>query len=155
MNRHVFLVALLSTLFVGAGGATQARDRGFGLGVVIGDPTGISTKLWVSPTAALDGAIAWSLEENEDLHIHGDYLAHDFGLFDVNKGALPLYYGIGARADLDHGDNRFGVRVPLGVAYIFEGSRVDLFFEIAPIVDLTPETDFTIDGGVGVRYFFR
>jgi hypothetical protein len=28
-------------------------------------------------------------------------------------------------------------------------------FEIVPLLDLAPETDFTLNGSIGVRYFLR
>jgi hypothetical protein len=37
---------------------------------------------------------------------------------------------------------------------MFARVPVDIFIELAPILDLVPETDFTVNGAVGVRYFF-
>jgi hypothetical protein len=139
-----------------AGGSALAHDQNFGLGLVVGEPTGVSGKLWLSQTTAIDGGLAWSSAGDGDLHLQGDYLVHDFGLFEVDRGALPVYYGIGGRIKFnDEGRDRVGVRVPVGLAYIFESSRVDLFMEIAPILDLAPDTDVTANGGIGVRYFFN
>jgi hypothetical protein len=70
-----------------------------------------------------------------------------------SKGRLPLYFGIGARLKL--GDpTRFGVRIPVGVSYIFEEASLDIFFELVPIFDLAPDTDFKVGWGIGIRYYF-
>jgi len=148
------LVPVLLVALALIGGPASARDRDFGLGIVIGEPTGVSGKLWLSKTTAIDGVAAWSFRDEAAFHVHGDFLIHDFNLLKVDKGSLPVYYGIGGRMKFESDDSRVGARVPVGLAYIFEGRRVDLFFEIAPLLDLVPDTDFWINGGIGVRYFF-
>ena len=52
-------------------------------------------------------------------------------------------------------DVTLGVRVPLGLAYIFSDEPIDIFLEIVPILDLLPQTDFTISAAIGGRYFFN
>jgi len=67
---------------------------------------------------------------------------------------LPFYYGIGARIKtLD--DVTLGVRVPLGLSYIFSDVPVDLFVELAPLLDLIPKTNFRINAAVGGRFYFE
>jgi hypothetical protein len=55
---------------------------------------------------------------------------------------------------LEEDDPRVGIRIPVGVEYIFEGQPVCLFLEIAPIVDVVPETEANVNGGIGVRLIF-
>ncbi len=129
-----------------------AQERGFGLGVILGEPTGLSLKNWTGPKTAIDGAAAWSFTQGS-FHVHVDYLLHSFGLFNVEKGKLLLYYGIGGSLDTEE-ELRVGVRIPVGLNYNFEQAPLDIFFEIAPLLDLTPSTEFRIQGGIGIRYFF-
>ena len=87
--------------------------------------------------------------------LYGDYLWHAFDLFKVEEGWLPLYYGIGGRLELvERGDDHVGIRVPVGLSYIFPSRRVDLFMEIVPRLDLTPDTNFDTGGAIGARYYF-
>ncbi|MDE3058704.1 MAG: hypothetical protein KGJ59_12185 [Bacteroidota bacterium] len=130
-----------------------AQDNGFGAGVMVGAPTGISMKLWQSRTTALDGAIAWSFGKASELQFNVDYVIHNFGVIKVEKGSLPFYYGIGARVQAGS-DASFGVRIPLGLDYLFEHDPLDVFFEIAPILQIAPSTEFDLDGTIGVRFFF-
>jgi hypothetical protein len=51
-------------------------------------------------------------------------------------------------------DNRLGVRFPLGLDYLFARSHMEMFFEVAPLLDLAPDTEFTVNGGFGFRYYF-
>ncbi|MBO6522618.1 MAG: hypothetical protein JJ971_02225 [Balneolaceae bacterium] len=141
------------TLSINTQAQTKA-DRGqSALGIMIGDPTGVSFKHWTSSNTAFDAGAAWSLENNDAISLHGDYLWHSY--FDVDKGNFAFYYGIGARAlFIENADSRIGARVPLGFNYLFEDAPLDLFVEIAPIVDLVPDTDLNGDGAIGLRYYF-
>lgn len=124
-----------------------------GIGLMIGDPTGVTFKSWTSSKTAFDLGAAWSLEGTGGISIHGDHLWHSW--FDVNQGNFAFYYGIGARARfIENEDSSIGVRIPLGVNYLFEEAPLDLFVEIAPIVDLIPDTDANGDGAIGIRYYF-
>jgi hypothetical protein len=149
-----FLIGCWAVGLLALPGIAEARDREFGLGLIVGEPTGVSGKLWLSRTTAMDGAVAWSTARDDELHLQGDFVWHDFGLFAVDRGALPLFYGVGGRVRLNRGSDRLGIRFPIGLAYIFEGSRFDVFMEAAPTLDLAPRTDVELTAGVGVRYFF-
>ena len=134
----------------------------FGIGVVVGEPTGVTFKQWVGGDQAIDGAAAWSFADGTALHFHMDYLYHKPGPPETAVPGLLFYFGLGGRLKAgdsdhhgdDHGDdNRLGIRVPLGFDYLFAASHLELFFEVAPIMDLAPETDFLVNGGVGLRYY--
>jgi hypothetical protein len=44
--------------------APYARGtEGFGLGVIVGNPTGLSFKVWTGGSSAFDAAAAWSLDD--------------------------------------------------------------------------------------------
>lgn len=126
----------------------------FELGAVIGEPTGISAKYWFSRDAAFDGALSWSLrDDHEDLYIHGDFLWHSFGLIEDESGELPVFYGVGGRVVLAN-DTRLGARFPVGISWLLSGAPIDLFAEIAGILDIVPNMEFEMNGGIGIRYVF-
>ena len=133
--------------------AVLAQDQDFGLGFMLGEPTGISFKKWTGSKTAIDGAVAWSFSGQNSLHLHADYLVHRFDLIKVEKGRLPVYFGLGARFKLED-RTKFGVRIPIGVCYLFEEATLDVFFELVPIFDLVPDTAFKISGSIGIRYYF-
>lgn len=130
-----------------------AQDSGIGLGIILGEPTGISLKSWVGRREAFDIAVAWSFEGEGAIHIHADYLLHNFSLFRMQKGDLVFYYGIGARVKTVD-KTQFGVRFPFGLSYFFEGDPLEIFFELGPIMNLSPKTRFRMTTCVGIRYFF-
>ena len=122
-----------------------------GLGVMIGEPTGISLKSWTNEKNAFDLGLAWSLSGKDAVHIHADYLWHTW--LDVEEGDLAFYYGVGGRAVFAN-DAFIGLRVPLGLNYLAAEAPIGFFVEIAPIVDFLPDTDGDANGGIGVRYYF-
>ena len=150
MIRSIIFFMLMVMLTCGT---AQAQDRGFGLGIILGEPTGITWKLWTGYNTAIDGAVAWSFEKKSSMHLHGDLLFHNFNRAKVDEGKLLLYYGIGGRVKFQD-DSKVGVRVPLGINYLFAKSPLDVFLEIVPILDLAPSTDFSLNGAIGIRYFF-
>jgi hypothetical protein len=38
---------------------------------------------------------------------------------------------------------------------MFADAPVDIFLELVPILDLAPETDFDLGGGIGARFWFN
>lgn len=149
MKRLLGLTALLAALCYGAGG--------LGLGVMAGDPNGLSAKYWTGERTAFDAAAAWSYwgYGGAALHLHGDFLLHQFEWLKVPSGELPVYIGVGARLKLVPDHLRLGVRVPFGAEYIFAEIPVGLFLEVAPGIDVIPETKFFSNGAVGARWYFR
>lgn len=150
MKKGVLILAL-AILFLS--GIARSQEKGFGLGIILGEPTGISAKKWLDDKSALDGAVAWSLVTPSSFHLHADYLYHNFNIFNVKKGKLPLYFGIGFRIRIGDED-RVGIRIPVGICYLFEQSPLDIFFELGPVLDLTPATRLRLTSSVGIRYFF-
>lgn len=123
-----------------------------GLGLIAGNPTGISFKYFTSTTTAFDAAAAWSFSD-EWVMIHGDYLWHSFGAINVDKGQLPWYYGLGGWVAF--GDDVFaGARLPVGLEYLFANQNFDIFFEVAAGLSVIPDTDFHVDAAIGARFFF-
>ncbi|MBN1434368.1 hypothetical protein JW921_06370 [Candidatus Fermentibacterales bacterium] len=147
---------LLLILCLAAFPAALAQTSGTGVGIIAGEPTGLCIKQWTSDRTALVGALAWSFEHDGALHVHGDFLLHNFNLFSGESSRVIFYYGVGGRMRFgeEGEENVLGVRVPVGVIYPFSGDPIDIFLELVPIMDLVPETDFNAAGGIGARYFF-
>lgn len=155
--KKLLVVALLATFLTFSFSTlsqAQDTDKDLGIGFMVGEPTGLSLKSWTGGNNAFDLGLAWSLGRYDAINIHGDYLWHNYNVFDeVDEGTLPLYYGIGGRLILAENDAIIGARIPVGINYLFEDSPIGLFLEVAPIINLVPSTDFDVDGGLGVRFY--
>ena len=150
----VLVVSVLSFSHKAEGQIALVDAGDMEVGILLGEPTGISAKLWMTGNSAFDLGIAWSFGDGGHFHLHGDYLIHNFDFFDVDSGSLPIYVGIGGRVRIEDEDSRVGLRVALGLEYILENNPFGFFFEVAPIVDFLPETEADVNGGIGVRYIF-
>lgn len=150
--KGIFLTILLLFTFVAVVEVeAQSRPGDFEVGFMVGEPTGISMKYWQSDLTAYDVVMAWSFGRHESLHLHASYLKHS--PLEVEDELFSLYYGIGGRA-IFADSAVFGARIPVGLQYIIPSARLSVFFEVAPTFDLVPATEFGVDGGVGVRFFF-
>jgi len=152
MKKNILFTMVLGLMMIFAKPVT-AQDHGFGMGIILGEPTGLSAKLWTSGDNAFDFAAAWSFKGDGNLLLQADYVWHFFELMPVPSGKLPLYIGLGARVVLAD-DPRFGIRIPIGIDYLFADAPIDVFLELVPILDLSPATDFGVGGGLGIRYWF-
>jgi len=168
MKKMILVILIfLTTVIAFKDFKLLAGDGGeFGAGIIIGEPTGLSFKYWLDGDNknAVDGAIAWSLDNNKFFQIHADYLFHNYRMFKIKKGKLGFYFGGGARIkirndnndinDKDKDDTRLGLRIPFGLDYVFSNVPIDIFLEIVPVMDLIPSTDFNLNASIGTRYFF-
>lgn len=153
MKKTLQLSLLLTVILafsLSSSADAQNRYSNTELGVILGEPTGISLKAWQSDNTAFDAGFAWSFGDNGSLHLHADYLFHNW--MDVESGSLALYYGLGARLQIAD-DPRLGARIPFGLQYNIPDTRLATFFEVAPLLDLVPETTFDVNGGIGLRIY--
>ncbi len=130
----------------------QTNGKDTGLGVMLGEPTGISLKLWKNNNTAYSFGLAWSLEGNDAVYAHADHLWHS--ALDTDTENFAFSYGLGARAIFSDNDTEFGVRVPLGLNFYPNGAPMDIFVEIAPTINLIPSTDGDVSGVFGARFYF-
>jgi hypothetical protein len=138
---------------------STAYSERFGVGIILGEPTGASLKYWLNDTIAIDGAIGASFNDDADddssFYLHSDLLWHNFDLIPVPRGRLPVYIGAGALVRFrDDEDNQVGVRIPVGLSYMFDNAPIDIFAEIAPAIDVAPDVRGEVTGGIGIRYWF-
>lgn len=126
-----------------------------GIGVVVGNPTGIALKYWVNEKVAYAGCI--SIGDSSSLYLHLDYLMHRYDKIETKDltGRAPFYYGMGARLNLKGADTEFGIRFPLGITYLFKEIPIDIFAELTPILKLSPYIGLGASVGIGTRFYFQ
>jgi hypothetical protein len=88
------------------------------------------------------------------LHFHADYLFHNFNVIRTSE-KLPIYYGPGVSMNFwNHGNAEIGLRGVLGIAWMPRSAPIDLFFELAPVLEFFPGTWVDINAGIGARFYF-
>ena len=152
--KKIFPVIVLILLFFSIN--NYGQDNGFGIGVMIGEPTGLSAKYWLNDINALDFGLAYSfVRKNSAVSLHADYLYHAFDVIQSNY-RIPLYYGFGARLRLvSEGDNALGARGVIGVAWLGHSAPFDVFLEVAPVFNLFPSTSLNLDAALGARLYLN
>ena len=164
MKAHYACSTLCLILLCLLSAGTSSAEGKFGIGVVFGEPTGVAWKYRINYINAIDGSIGFSPYDRARVNIDFLWHSHPF-----NGGQLALHYGVGSafgfgRTDfiavrgndgyfLRRQELGFGVRAVIGLTYDIPRSPVDLFFELAPILVLTPGTGMGIDVGVGARIY--
>lgn len=148
---------IVSLVFFSA--TSKASSGQLGLGAIIGAPTGVSVAYKLSSRNMIDGAFGWSLGDDVNYHIHGDYLFLKPNAFQIDDIPMDIYFGVGARIkDRDTNDKdddfRLGVRVPIGIHYQFDDPTIEVFGELAPILDLIESTTLDFNLGLGARFWF-
>lgn len=135
----------------------------FGVGVMIGEPTGASAKYNLDAENAIDGALGWSFLGNGKFATHVDYLRHIRSLFQIDGRGVDMHFGAGIRMKMREDnaakkakdtDTKIGLRAPLGLDYMFGEVPIELFAEAALVLDFAPETELDFNGGVGGRWYF-
>jgi len=185
MKANSFSIILVLGLLCGVAQAQRAHPAGFsggfeanktfGLGLEVGDIAGLTGKLFISPTTALDFGIGdlyssyYINQPGGGLHIYGDFLWHPILVAKANAFELPFYVGVGGRFwNFDYACDRFGnctsaqafgIRVPLGLDFDFNNVPLDIFGQIVPTFDFfnryAPRSFFLdFDFTVGIRYWF-
>ncbi len=136
-----------------------AESGSFGAGFMLGSPSGITGKVFFDANSALDFGLG--VVAGDDMYCYADYLRHFSGIFPLSDIALSVGLGPGyhryekerKRRD-DERENRFELRMPLGLEYVIRMIPLGVFLEIAPALRMIPEIGFDIRGGIGVRYYF-
>jgi len=148
-----------------ARGADSARgtDKGtLGVGIIVGEPTGVTFKLYLTDDRAIQGAVG-SAFIGGGLQLHGDYLFHPYILQTRDSFVLPLYIGPGVRLiDYNGGGNSsafaFGIRGVIGLLFDFKTVPLDAFFELAPVLEYKFSSgagfQTALNAGAGIRYYF-
>jgi hypothetical protein len=135
----------------------------FGLGLIVGLPTGIAAKLYLEDDVAVQGAIGVNFVSG-GVHVQADYLFHPYILQEKEEFTMPLYVGPGARfvqyREGRDGDNygAIGARAVVGLLFDFKELPLDVFLEAAFVLEYGFADDAgvgaTLDVGGGARYYF-
>jgi hypothetical protein len=139
----------------------------FGLGVIGGDPNGLSGKLYLgSRTHAVDFALAYRLwgPNGSAYYAHSTYLVHPNEFRELDGVVLSWHMGIGgylAIATVDLGDGQsssalgLGARAPIGIDFDLEAFPLQFFVDVALNIGLIPTTYASAEGNLGLRYYFK
>ena len=134
-----------------ASDSTRADKGAFGVGIILGEPTGVSAKLYLADDHAIQGALGFGFVGG-GLHVHADYVIHPLILQAREQFVLLVYVGAGVRV-IDYRNGRdddsiaLGLRIVGGILFDFKQIPLDAFVEVAGVL----EDEFQEDAGAGSR----
>lgn len=153
----------VGTKELGAGEGPRSAEKGtFGIGLILGEPTGISAKLYLQDDQAIQGAVGFALIGG-GVHVHADYVFHPLILQTRDTFVLPVYVGPGARL-IQYTDGRddsyfaIGVRGVAGLLFDFNEIPLDAFVEVGAVFEYGFQDDegfgLALNAAAGARYYF-
>ena len=158
----VILSASASPAFADVDADGRAEKGTVGVGIIIGEPTGISARLYVKDDQALQAAAGFAFIGG-GLHLHADYVFHPVILQSRDSFVLLTYLGPGARL-IQYRDGReasyvaLGFRGVGGLLFDFKDNPLDAFVEVAGVLEYGFDADegfgLALNAAAGVRYYF-
>lgn len=153
----------LAPLLAALPAQAEPTEKGvLGIGLILGEPTGISAKLYLKDDRAIQGAVGAAFVGG-GIHVHADYVFHPWILEERESFTIPVYLGPGVRV-VDYrlgrsGDTYIavGARAVAGLLFDFKEVPLDAFVEVAGVVEYGFSShgfDLTINAGAGARYYF-
>lgn len=133
------------------------RPNHVGLGLIVGEPTGLSGKYVLTEQFALQGALGLSVIE-KGFWFNGDFLVQLHDVF-TKDGRWPLYLGgglilqdRGVSGKNKNGGLSLGIRAVAGVEFLAD-DRVTVFGEVSVQPFIIPSLDFGVGFALGMRYW--
>jgi len=161
MRRTALILAALARLAHADDDGHPAEKGTFGLGIILGEPTGICGKLYLSDDQAIQAAVGAAFYGG-GLQAHADYVFHPWVIQDRDTFVLPFYLGPGVRF-IDYNEGRgadqhfaLGLRAVAGILFDFKEVPLDVFVEVAGVLewDFTNGVGGAFNAGAGIRYYF-
>lgn len=137
-------------------GLHAQRPGGVGVGVQLGDPSGLSLNLPTGGRASIDLLAAWDLDDFFFLNGHALFMqplgsAPNFGVF-YGPG---LFIGVRdrGRGRWDFDDEVYaGASGTIGLNYFID--QFEIYLRATLRLQLIDKTDGQAGGGLGLRYYF-
>ncbi|CAM3485435.1 hypothetical protein GGP91_003037 [Salinibacter ruber] len=152
---RTILAALLVGLCVGALPAQAQRTSGAaGLGVQAGEPSGVTLKIYNADAPSYDFLAAWSFNDFVFLNAHALF-EHRLSAQNIEQ---PVHWFVGPGAyvgvyDEAQSEAGLGVSGRVGLDILID-ERFEIYIQATPRFELVRETEPSIGGGLGLRYYF-
>jgi hypothetical protein len=156
MNYRTVLTLLVALFLCSASAfsetnASPSRNE-IGLGLVLGEPSGINGQFYWDQRSSIGVTVAWSTRD-------WFFAAADYQRDEKLADSPPewrWFWGAGAYIGAPAKERGLlGARIPLGLKYHIPQSPVDVWGEIVPALRIIPDTKPEIQGGIGVTFWIK
>lgn len=181
--KHRHLLGIAPTLALALGflaprpaSAADYGSEGFGLGIFLGQPSGITLAGNFGGGHMVQGYVAFELVYRDSFILMADYVWHPNLIVDNSTLELSWHFGGGLVLGTwvhdyyydcvawdahgrcvewaDYARVMFGLRMPFGLDLFFHEVPLELYFELAPGIEVAPYVWWILYGGIGLRYWF-
>ncbi len=135
--------------FVISSALTTTPSSGISLGIVLGDPTGLSLKFWGvgRGMAAQIHVGGGGFVSPAKLAVHGSFLFHTTL---TRQTPINGYIGPGLIVGMSERRGVIAFTMPIGLEFVFSEVPLDVFVEVPPVIGMTTEGDPVVGFSIGV-----
>lgn len=155
--RPLLLTAILAGVLALPAEA-QRTSGAVGLGGQIGEPSGLTLKVYNETAPSYDFLAAWSFTDDFFfLNAHAQW-SQDLNAQNVNQG-FEWFFGPGAfigvadQSGSQDDEAVLGVSGRIGLNFIIN-QQFELYGQVTPRISVIPDTEGDVGGGLGFRYYF-
>jgi hypothetical protein len=141
-----------------------ASAKTWGLGAVIGSPTGLSANYFLSNQRTIHTTLAYGLSGNDNFQLASHYQWRIDNL-EIEKIKIGWFYGVGARvamrehkhhhhSDQNHNHTDLGPSGTIGIFHEFAQVPLEAFLKGNLTVNIIEDTDVDGDVMLGLHYNF-
>jgi hypothetical protein len=157
-TRSFALLALLIGLGLAMPAQAQRSSGSVGVGGQLGDPSGVTLKIYNAGAPSYDVLGAWS-SVNEFFFLNAHALFEEPISADNLDQPLEWYVGPGGFVGTFDNGGPFGGEAVIGVSgtiglQMVLADHFEIYLQATPRFALIPETEGDIGGGLGLRYYF-
>lgn len=174
LNQMLFKkLSVLLFVFTLSISSTFAASKLWGLGAVVGEPTGFSVNYFLGETRTINTVLAFDFDGRNEVEIFS-HLVWRKKSTDINHLPFGWFYGIGGKIsflenyDHNHRHSRdddyddhdsdddflLGPSGTLGLFYEFETAPLEVFLKSNLTMNIIEDTDVELDLMVGLHYNF-
>lgn len=178
LQRITAGACMLACIAAPAAGATPAVQKTyansngtFGLGLILGEPTGVGGRYWFSEDMAVQGVIGGTYRYAGAI-VAADLIVGFRRIIPANSSVVRFDLSLGGGALFGlwesgyhchsgpwsvchrHSGFALGARGPATFSAVFEKIQLEAFVEVAPVLLVLPALDLDLEGGIGARYYF-
>jgi hypothetical protein len=147
-----FTVSFLFCIALFLSGSSLMAQKGtVGLGLQVGDPSGVTLKFRNVGKANLDILGAWDLDDYLFVNVHWLYEKRLGGSRSAN-----FFYGPGFFVAFREyrGDDYLGLGLSGTFGLNVYLDQFELFAQLTPRLQVIDQTDGDLGGGIGIRFYF-
>ncbi|HSV98111.1 MAG TPA: hypothetical protein VLM75_14410 [Spirochaetota bacterium] len=128
------------------------QKRNFEIGGVVGTPSGLDMRYWITDAFGLDISVGAAL--NGDLYYSFDLLYEFHDLYRLAGTRIRVFTGFGSLGGYRNNETYRNLRIPVGLSMPFLRYPITLSAFVAPALEISPGHKIALNYGIAARFNF-